>query len=149
MRWNSDDGFPTDEVSGNGSRLGTHWCNISIEDDVLPSVTDHLLKTRNVRPYSDDELPVDESELAVYDDIPAPKDHLFVNMIRACRGDWDKHAEAYFATIPNLSIGNAALKTIAKGLLEQARPRGLSATKAEKIRSDYDLPALTATTVGG
>lgn len=71
-------------------------------------------------------------------------DQLTIQMIRDCGTEYEANADAFFASIPNLGTGNAALKTIAKELLEQARPRGLSAAKAESIRALYGLPTLSA-----
>ena len=85
-----------------------------------------------------------ECENAVaYSAVPL-KTRMLIDMNDACRANWDGNTEAYFATIPNLSTGNAATKTAAKECVEQARARGLSAAKAEKIRSDYDLPPLAS-----
>ncbi len=71
-------------------------------------------------------------------------DKLMVDMVRTCQDDWEFATGAFFQTIPGLSTGNAALKEIAKELLEQAKARGLSNAKAEAIRREYDLPALTS-----
>lgn len=72
------------------------------------------------------------------------KTRMLVQMNTACNKDWNGTTEAFFATISNLAAGSVALKQIAKELLEQARPRGLSAITAEKIRGDYDLPPLAS-----
>ncbi len=76
-------------------------------------------------------------------------DKLMVDMVRQCQSDWNKEAEAFFASIPNLSTGSIALKEIATGLLEQAKARGLSPVITEAIRRQYDLPPLTSSIGSG
>ena len=75
-------------------------------------------------------------------DVPE-EDQLTVQMIRDCGVEYDEYAEAFFASIPNLSTGTVARKEMGKRLLLQAQARGLSDDKAERIKDDYGLPEIS------
>lgn len=115
-------GHPRNMVDPKVTPWASEFINCYIERDDLEKCKDYIIDPKDV----------------------SDKDKLMVAMIRACQDNWEMDTEPFFATIPNLSTGNAALKQIAKELLEQAKPRGLSDTKAEAIRNQYSLPALSS-----
>ena len=78
---------------------------------------------------------------------PPEKDVQLVNMIRACRGDYNGKAEAFFNSIPDLATADGQRKRIAKDVLLQAVARGLPPEKAQAIVERHGLPQVTS--IGG
>lgn len=100
--------------------------NIIVDEKDLPAINKHLAEQH-------------QPEAVPFADGPE-RDTLLVSMIRTCRDDYDRKADAYFDSIPNMTTATAARKRMVKDILLQARARGLSAEKAEEIRLRHKLP---------
>jgi len=77
---------------------------------------------------------------------PPEKDVQLVNMIRACRGDYDGKAEAFFDAVPSVKTANAERKRMVKDVLLQGVARSLDAEIAQGIHAKHALPDSPKTT---
>ena len=107
-------GWPADKL--NSGMLSTHFCILV------------------------DEKEAEHCKKAIPESAVPEKEVLMVRMIQNCQGDYDRKADAYFDSIPNMTTATAARKRMVKDILLQARARGLSAEKAEEIRLRHKLP---------
>ena len=122
-----DDGGSTDLTSADGKPLLSLF-NIFINSEYLSDVRKHLqAKGKDVKLLAD--LP--------------ERDRLMIDMIRGCRDDYDRKADVYFDSIPNMTSASVARKRMVKDMLLQAVMRGLSPEKAEDIRGRLKLPLST------
>ena len=126
IHWTSDEAAPSDLVKYDGTNLTTE-INILVDEKDLPAINKHLAEQH-------------KPEAVPFADGPE-KDVRLVSMIRACRDDYDRKADAYFDSIPNMTGAHESRKRMVKDILLQARARGLSAEKAEEIRLRHKLPA--------
>ena len=72
-------------------------------------------------------------------DVPE-RDRLTVRMMQEASYDWEKDADGFFDSIPNVAGANVERKLMVKDILLQGVARGLSPERAEAVCKRLNLP---------
>jgi len=86
-----------------------------------------------------DERDVDKCPKRVQERDVAERDRLLVRMLQECGGDYERKADAFFDSVPDIATGTETRKRMAARLLLQAVARGLRPAKAVAISERHNF----------
>ena len=108
--------------------------------DLIPGSADYGRPLVAYAPILVEDQFADKIETAVSESTVPERDRLAVRMMQEASYDWEKDADKFFDSIPNVAAAAVERRRMVKDIVLQGVARGLSAEKAEAVCKRLNLP---------